>query len=201
MFFWSTACVAAFYILVRDWKSYALSRREYWRFLTAPWRLATFVIAATGMILLAPHSGDPTWDYFDACFMSVFTYATAPWSIGTIFHVARGKMKPSQGFVAICVWMFSASWSYDLYLLLRDGDYPITWFSNIFASSVLYASAGLFWNLDWFEGRGVTFAFMEKDWPYTPSNKAVSKIVPYMLPFMVLVTFLILYFFWFEAGI
>jgi hypothetical protein len=51
--------------------------------------------------------------------------------------------------VALCLWLFSASWSYDLYLLLRDGSYPVTWLANLFASSLLYLSAGLFWNLHW----------------------------------------------------
>ena len=60
-------------------------------------------------------------------------------------------------YVSVCVWMFSASWSYDGYLVLRDGAYPFTWLPNIFASSVLYLSAGLFWNLQWREGRGVHF--------------------------------------------
>jgi hypothetical protein len=97
--------------------------------------------------------------------------------------------------------MFSASWSYDLYLILRDGDYPITWFSNIFASSVLYISAGLFWSLDWIQGRGVTFAFLEDGWPSSTSESTFSNIVWFALPFMVLVSFLIIYFLWFKARI
>ena len=158
----------------------------------------TFVVATSGLIVIAPYTGDPTWDYFDAFFMAVLTYLTAPWSIGAIYNVIKGRLNRSQAFVALCLWMFSASWSYDLYLVLRDGDYPATWFSNIFASSVLYISAGLFWSLDWIQGRGVTFAFMENNWPYSTSNAALSKIVPYMLPFMILVSFLILYIFLFQ---
>jgi len=153
------------------------------------------------MIIIAPYTGDPTWDYFNAFFMSALTYLTAPWAIGAVYNVAKGKLNPSQAFVAICLWMLSASWSYDLYLVLRDGDYPITWFSNIFASSVLYISAGLFWNLDWAQGRGITFAFMENNWPYSISDGSFSNIVWYALPFMALASFLILYFFWFKAGI
>ncbi|MBW1856011.1 MAG: hypothetical protein JRJ00_15255 [Deltaproteobacteria bacterium] len=152
------------------------------------------------MIVIAPYTGDPTWDFFDAFFMSVLTYLTAPWAMGALYNVARRKLNPSQAFVALCLWMFSASWSYDLYLVLRDGAYPITWFSNIFASSVLYISAGLFWNLDWIQGRGMTFAFMENNWPYSTSGAAFSKIVWIALPFMALVSFLILYFFWFKVG-
>ena len=153
------------------------------------------------MIVIAPYSGDPTWDFFDAFFMSVLTYLTAPWALGAIVNVVKRKLGPSQAFVAFCFWMFSASWSYDLYLVLRDGAYPITWFSNIFASSVLYISAGLFWSLDWIPGRGVTFAFLEDGWPYSTSESSFPKIVWFALPFMALVSFLIIYFFWFKARI
>ncbi|MFH1124373.1 MAG: hypothetical protein V1758_12010 [Pseudomonadota bacterium] len=161
----------------------------------------TFAVASFGMIVIAPHTGDPTWDYFDAFFMSTLTYLTSPWAIGAIYNAGKRKAKLSHAFIALCVWMFSASWSYDLYLVLRDGDYPVTWFSNILASSVLYISAGLFWSLDWIQGKGVTFAFLENNWPYSPSKSPFSKIVWYALPFMALVSFLILYFFWFKAGI
>ena len=198
---WSTACLVALFLFIKGRKSFALSQVEYWQFILTPWRVTTFTIASLGMIVIAPYTGDPTWDYFDAFFMSVLTYLTAPWAMGAIYNVAKGKLNPSQAFVALCLWMFSASWSYDLYLVLRDGDYPLTWFSNIFASSVLYISAGLFWNLDWVQGRGVTFAFLENNWPYSTSGAAFSKIVWFALPFMALVFFLILYFFWFKAGI
>jgi hypothetical protein len=198
---WSVACLVASLLFIKDWKSYAISRVEYWRFVLKPWRVATFVIASSGMIAIAPYTGDPTWDYFDAFFMSVLTYLTAPWAMGAIYNVANRKLDPVQAFVALCLWMFSASWSYDLYLVLRDGAYPITWFSNIFASSVLYVLAGLFWNLDWIQGRGVTFAFLENKWPYSTSDPTPLKIMLYMLPFMALVSFLILYFFLFKTGL
>ena len=197
---WSVACLVASLIFIKDWKSFGISRVEYWRFILKPWRVTTFVIASSGMIAIAPYTGDTTWDYFDALFMSVLTYLTAPWAMGAIYNVANRKLDPLQAFVALCLWMFSASWSYDLYLVLRDGAYPITWFSNIFASSVLYVLAGLFWNLDWIQGRGVTFAFLENKWPYSTSDPTSPKIVLYMLPFMALVSFLILYFFLFKAG-
>jgi len=96
--------------------------------------------------------------------------------------------------VAICIWMFSASWSYDLYLILRDGAYPDTWFPNIFASSVLYVSAGLLWNLEWKEGRGVIFGFMEPSWPEVADNRVFRKIVWFALPFMALAAAMIIAF-------
>jgi hypothetical protein len=198
---WVVVCCVALYLLIKERENIGLSRAEYWRFIFKPWRLIAFVIACLGMIIIAPHTGDPTWDYFDAFFMSTLTYLTSPWSIGALYNAGKGKLKLSHAYVAICVWMFSASWSYDIYLVLRDGAYPTTWFSNIFASSVLYISAGLFWSLDFIQGKRVTFAFMEKNWPDGTSESPFSKIVWYALPFMALVSFLILYFFWFKGGI
>jgi hypothetical protein len=144
---------------------------------------------------IAPYSGDPTWDYFDAFFMAVLTYLTAPWSIGALYKVIRRELQIKQAIVAICIWMFTASWSYDLYILLRDGAYPITWYSNIFASSVLYILAGMFWNLDWIKGKGIIFSFMEKDWPAVSSDSVFTKILCIAVPIMMLVTFLFVYFF------
>jgi len=195
---WSSACTAAILLLMTRWHSCALSKIEYWQFLSSRWRLTTFVLAAGAMVVIAPWTGDATWDYCNAFFMSALTYTTAPWATGAIYNTARRKLAGWQAFVAVCAWIFSASWSYDVYLLLKDGTYPITWFSNFFASSVLYISAGLFWNLDWIEGRGVTFSFLEKDWPYRGANNVFPKIFLHTLPFMLLVSFLIVYFFLYD---
>ncbi len=162
------------------------------------WKVITFLTAAAGMIIIAPYTGDPTWDYFDALYMSVLAFATAPWTLGTIYKAVRKELPLRQGFVAFCVWMFSASWSYDLYILLRDGEYPLTWYANIFASLVLYILAGLFWSLEYRKERGVVFSFMERDWPESDVNSDFPKILAFALPIMVLVAVLILYFFWFK---
>ena len=198
---WISACIWASVLLVRDRAKVDLFRPAYWRFLAEPWRFVTFTIACLSMTVIAPYTGDPTWDYADAFFMSSLTFLTAPWAVGTLYNAARRRRKISHAFIAACLWMFSASWSYDIYLVARDGSYPQTWSANIFASSVLYAAAGLFWNLDWIRGRGATFAFTEGGWPYAPSGQPFRKIVWYALPFMALVSFLILYFFWFNPGL
>jgi hypothetical protein len=57
--------------------------RAYWRFVARPWNLATFAGAMAGLVLVAPYTGDLTWDYVDAVFMSVLTFASAPWLVGT----------------------------------------------------------------------------------------------------------------------
>jgi hypothetical protein len=191
---WGTACAAAVVLVVREPGAYSIASADYWRVLSVRWKLVTFAIAALGMTFVAPYTGDPTWDYYDAAFQSVFTYLGAPWAVGTLYLALRGHATAKQAYVAACLWLFSACWSYDLYILLRDGRYPDTWLVNIAASSVLYLSAGMLWNLDWREGRGVTFSFLETDWPHVPPHAALGKFVWFALPFMVIAAASVLYF-------
>lgn len=190
---WIVACLIAVAVAVVQRRRIELLNGAYWRFLARPWRLVTFFVAAMSLIVVAPYTGDPTWDYVDATFMSVLAFTTAPWVVGTLYR------SPSEGsvgrvYVALCVWLFSASWSYDLYITLRDGNYPLTWFSNIFASSVLYLSAGLFWSLDHRPSRGVTFSFMESEWLVTTGSGGFKKVLWYAMPFMAIVAATIVYF-------
>jgi hypothetical protein len=148
------------------------------------------------LIFIAPYTGDMTWDYYDAAFMSILTFVTAPWTVGVLYNTLRGQRSFGDAYVALCVWMFSASWSYDLYLLLRDGNYPATWAANIGASSLLYFSAGLLWNLEYRRDRGVLFAFMDAEWPACQQQTAFRHIIWYALPFMLIVGIAILSFVW-----
>lgn len=191
---WSLACIVAVTIVLRDPAPFAFLGDAYQRFLIQPWKVITFAIATIGMVAIAPYTGDPTWDYFDAAFMAVFTFLSAPWAVGAIYRAVRRWLPLKQAYVALCVWMFSASWSYDLYILLRDGAYPITWYPNIFASSILYLSAGLLWNLDWRPGVGVTFAFMEQEWLRASERGVFLRVLGYALPFMIIAAAAILYF-------
>ena len=161
-----------------------------------PWKIATFLIALFGMVAIAPYSGDPTWDHFDSFFMSVLTFAGAPWALGTLFRWFKGKSKKPwrQAFVAISLWMFSVSWSYDLYILIRDGRYPAEWLANMVASSTLYIPAGLLWNLTWTEEKGVSFAFMKEDWPRASGHRGFSKVFWHAMLLIFFAAGLILYF-------
>jgi hypothetical protein len=190
---WGMACLAALGMVLRE-PGFPLTQPEYRRFLFVPWKLATFTIATLGLTLVAPYTGDPTWDYADALFMSALTYYGAPCSLGTLYLALRGRARPSQVFVAICLWLFSASWSYDLYILLRDGRYPDYWLANLVASSLLYVAGGLFWSLDWREGRGATFSFMEEGWPAVAPVRDFRKVFWYAVPFMLVPVAVVLYF-------
>ncbi|MBC3918111.1 hypothetical protein H8L32_11535 [Undibacterium sp. CY18W] len=189
---WILYCIVCVTLYLSDRASFPL--RAYRDFLFIPWKLITFSIAAIGITLVAPYTGDPTWDYIDAALMATLTFLTAPWAIGTVYLALRGKARGRHILLALGMWMFSASWCYDLYLLLRDGVYPLTWEANIYASSVLYVSAGLFWNLEYKAGRGVTFSFLETGFPLRPQQTGFTKIVWFGLPFMLLAICCIAYF-------
>lgn len=192
---WMLACMLALVVYLRDRSSFAFSHGDYWRLLFAPWKVATFLVAAAALVIMAPYTGDPTWDVFDAGFMSLMTFLGAPWAIGSLYRLAAGRLPLKQGFVIFAVWMFTVSWSYDLYIFLRDGRYPLTWFSNIFASSFLYVTAGILWNLDWKKGTGVILSFREETWPYPASPAPFGRIICFALPLMALVAAMIFYFF------
>jgi hypothetical protein len=182
---WGCAVLVAFCMFLYRPAAFTLSRRNYWHFLQEPWKLATFAAGAMLITLVAPYTGDPTWDYIDGLFMSVFCFTTAPWVVATLFFSLHRRVNLSEAYVALCAWLFSASWSYDIYLVWRDGKYPETWFANLFASSVIYLAAGLFWNLEWKPGRGVIFSFMRADWPRRSAESSFFRLLVYALIFAI----------------
>lgn len=196
MVFWVSACIVAFIIIMRNPRSVALFRRSYLRFILKPWKVVTFLVAASVMTLAAPYSGDYTWDYFDASVMSLMTFLTAPWAVGVLYCFIRGRETPAQAYVALCTMLFVSGWFYDAYILLRDGFYPPTWLYNLPLSSFLFIVAGLLWNLDWQEGRGVVYAFQRETWFEHSSGTGFKKVFWVALLFMSFVAFIIGLFVW-----
>jgi len=188
---YSLACVVAAILMVRERDRLVLFQPRYRLFLLSKWKLGTFAFASLAMIIMAPYTGDPTWDYVDAAFMSILTFLTAPWAVGTLYLALRRQAKSVHVYIAVCVWMFSASWTYDVYILLKHGYYPPTWLPNIVLSSILYFVAGLMWNLQKKEGRGVVFGFMEPGWPNPEYDLGFRQIFWFALPIMILVTAMI----------
>ena len=193
---WTMACLVALVLVLKHPSEFELTSTAYRHYLQQPWKLATFIVAAAGITVIAPYTGDPTWDYFDAAVMSLLTFATAPWAVGTLYRAARRQARLTHAYVALCAMLFSASWCYDIYLVYRDGDYPLTWWSNLAASSILYVLAGMLWSLEWRTGRGVTFGFVETDWPNPLHACGSAKIAWIALPIMLLVSVMILSFLW-----
>jgi len=191
---WITIFLISIVLLFKSPKNFSICTAHYWKFLFKPWKVVTFIIAATGITLVAPYTGDPTWDYADALFMSILTFTTAPWVVGTLYSGILKKSTFQNIYVAICFWLFSASWSYDLYLLVRDGHYPETWSANLGASSILYLLGGMFWNLIWSSEKGISFAFLSNSWLADDTQTNFKNVLWMALPFMIFATILVFYF-------
>ena len=189
---WFAACMVALGLAVRHRAEFPPLHTGYWRFLLAPWKVTLFAVALAGMVWLGPRSGDPTWDWVDASFMSILTYVSAPWAVGALWQVARRWLAWWQAYVAACLWMFSTSWSYDLYMLIRDGRQSPSWVENMLASAILYLLAGLLWNIEWSRARGATLAFLHQDWLRTSEPRGSLRTLALALPIVLLVTALML---------
>lgn len=190
IFGWIVICFSAICLCTRHRSHYAFLHRNYWVFLLKPWKVITFTIAAAFLTLVAPYTRDHTWDYYDTSLMSILTFLTAPWAVGIFYRFREGKAQFKQLFVAFCVWMFSASWSYDSYMYFREGRYPPTWLPNIVLSSILYACAGLLWSLDWTKEKGVFMSFKEGNWPTKSIGLVFHKIFVATIPYALVVVLL-----------
>jgi len=198
---WIVACAVAAVVALKEGRNLSFVSRDYARLLWTPWRIVTIVVAGGTMVVVAPYAGDPTWDYFDAAFMVLLTYLTSPWAVGILYRVVRRKARWQHAYVAICLMLFSASWSYDAYMIFKpSGPGPVLWKENLLASPLLYLLAGLLWNLDWTPTRKVHLALTTDDWP---RREAVEfrhlPLIPYMTPFAAMYVFVVGIFFmsWF----
>jgi len=106
---WLTALAVAVALAIRHRRRLSLFGGGYRRFLLVRWRLVTFAIAAVALVVVAPYTGDPTWDYYDASFMALLTYLTGPWVVGRLYRGLRGDRDPVELYLAACAWLFSTS--------------------------------------------------------------------------------------------
>lgn len=206
---WASALAVALVLAAMHGRTFAIARREYWKARLTPWKVVLFAIAAGGMMIVAPRTGDPTWDWIDAGFMALFTYLTAPWTLGVLVRALRERRaRVVELYVAACTWLFSASWSYDLYIFVRDaggfrvawarGFYPLSWSSNLIASSILYALGGACFSLAAAKNDtrlGVTLSFLQRDWPME-EPAPLRRIGPIALVFVLVVSAMLAPFVW-----
>lgn len=164
--------VAAIGLVVSDRTRATFLQRDYWRWLTARWKLGSFAVAMLGLVALTPWATDRDWDVPLLVAMATLTFVTAPAVVGELYL----RRSVARLFVASVTWLFVASWSFDLYWFARRGFFPDAWLENLLASSMLYLSAGLLWNLDWRPGRGVTLAFLRRSQWLEPAHYSFWRI-------------------------
>jgi hypothetical protein len=138
-------------------------------------------------------TNDETWDRISGGGMSLLTVLTAWWSVGAAVQVLRGQRRASHLVVAVVLTLFSASWFYDGYLLLRDGAYTHRWLGNLLLSPIIYVCAGLVQNLELRDGR-LAFAFSRADWPRPASARASWSMAAAALPLVLVAAYVLVAF-------
>lgn len=189
---WSAFCVAAALVAIR---TVSLRSRDVVAFLTVPWKLAVFVPAILFVGFAGRFTDDETWDLVTGFGMGILTFGTSWWAVGAAARVVRRLAPPSHLLVAIAVTLFSSSWFYDGYLLLRDGAYTPRWQGNLMLSPTIYLCAGLLSNLEMHEGR-LGFAFTRASWPQpagADSKRLSPAIVLTAIPLVIIAA-------WFLVG-
>jgi len=178
---WMLFCALAVAIALKERKSLAAEWPQYLRFLCVPWKLIVFVPAFLFVTFAGHFTDDETWDVVTGGVMSFLTFLTAPWAIGVIYQVRRGKRALYFIVIAVALCLFSTSWFYDFYLFLRDGHYTSRWLGNLMLSPFMYLMAALLWNLE-AKGAWPTLSFLRPDWPEPPIDRRFAPLFIVALP-------------------
>jgi len=204
---WASFCLVAVFILILDRKRLFLESREYLSSLCVPWKLCLFVPALIFVTFAGRYTNDETWDLVTGSGMAILTFLTAPWAIGLIYQVFVGRRPVRYLVVALALLLFSSSWFYDGYLLLRDGAYTGRWAGNLMLSPFIYVAAGMLWNLeakereDFGAGSGFRMSFVRADWPKRPVDTRFGPLVMISIPFIVIAAFVLVAFVGWKVGL
>ena len=203
---WVSFCLIACGILVWDRKRLLPECREYLRLLAVPWKLWLFIPALFFVTFAGRYTDDETWDVVTGSGMAVLTFLTAPWVVGVIYQVFVGRRPRRFVIVAVALALFSSSWFYDGYLLLRDGEYTRRWLGNLMLSPIIYVAAGLLWNLETkpagvHEESGFRLSFVREDWPGSATDKRFWPIVFVSIPFILIAAFVLVEFVGWKVGL
>ena len=178
---WMLFCTLAIGIALKERNTLASQWKPYLQFLGVRWKLIVFAAAFLFVTFAGHFTNDETWDIITGGVMSLLTFLTAPWALGTLYQIIRGKRAWYFIIIAIALCLFSTSWFYDIYLFLRDGHYTSRWLGNLMLSPFLYLFAGLLWNLE-AKGHWPTFSFLRDDWPAPPSDRRFGPLFIVALP-------------------
>lgn len=191
---WIGFCLVGVGILVNDRERAWDELQRYWAYLTMPWKLAIFLPAFLFVTFAGRFTDDETWDVITGGGMSALTFFTAPWCLGMVYQVLAGRRPLRYLVVAAGLMLFSSSWFYDGYLLLRDGSYTTRWWSNLMLSPIIYVAAGFLWNLEARGRFGARLGFVRGDWPTRPSDGRLLPIIWISIPLILIAAFVLIAF-------
>jgi hypothetical protein len=193
---WLAYCAVALLLAIRGARPRAA---ETLTFLREPWKVLIFLPGIVFVTFAGHFTDDETWDVVSGGGMSVLTVLTAWWSVGTAARVVRKLAPPSHLVVALALTLFSSSWFYDGYLLLRDGAYTQRWIGNLMLSPTIYICAGLIANLE-LRGGKLALAFTRSDWPKPVRNTATWPLLVASIPLVALATYFLVGFVGWHFG-
>ena len=136
-------------LIIRNRRSYNFLTKEYMRFIFTLPRFIIYILGSLALILPVPYLNYHSWDYPIAVFQPIFAYLTAPWAVTVFYKMVKGTARFSEAYMALCMMLFTGSWSVEIYLLFRDGYYMPDWLSNIPVGIVCYVTMGIIWNIPW----------------------------------------------------
>jgi len=188
---WCAFCLVAAGILVNDRLRVCREIRQYWAYITMPWKLALFAPAFLFVTFAGRFTDDETWDVVTGGGMSLLTFTSAPWCLGVVYQALTGRRQRRDLVVAAALLLFSSSWFYDGYLLLRDGSYTTRWWSNLMLSPIIYVAAGLLWNLEARGRFGAGLGFLRSDWPACPADRRFLPVLLASVPLILIAGFVL----------
>jgi hypothetical protein len=174
---WISFCLLALAVAIHDRRTLVPEWQVYPGLLGVRWKLAVFVPAILFVTFAGRFTDDETWDVVSGGGMAVLTFLTSAWAIGTVYKVLARERPVRFLLFAAAAWLFSSSWFYDGYLLLRDGAYTRRWMGNLILSPIIFFCAGVMCNLEARPGFWVYLGFLRQDWPAPPIDTGVSLLM------------------------
>ena len=125
--------------------------KRYAKELIRPWKLATFSLALAYYIWGAYYYQCPTWDVPVSLIMSLLTYIFAPWTVKSIYYLAKNRPRYWLLRLIVCAAVIyaCASGSYELYNWWNLGYHPPpTYWINLYYSTLMFFAAGMVWKFE-----------------------------------------------------
>ncbi len=134
-------------LIIRNRQRYNFLTRDYMQFIFTKPRIIIYIFGSLALILPVPQLNYHSWDYPIAVFQPILAYLTAPWAVTVFYKMIKGTARFSEAYVALCMMLFTGSWSVEIYLLFRDGYYMPDWLPNIPVGIFCYVIMGIIWNI------------------------------------------------------
>lgn len=197
IFCWIILTFVWMILLIKNRNNIIIFQKKYFVFLFKKWKIFLFLLAVGLFSYISSLWFDPTWDIPETIIMSLLTFYTSVFSVGTLYRFYRNIEKDYiKLYIAFIFIFFSSSWFYDAYAIIFLTWYsPLMWISNLFISPFLYMFWWLTWSLDYTKKTGVIFVFTQKEWiDFQWEKWNFWKILLWSLPMIITIACIFWYF-------